>query len=84
MNPDKLFIELKMQQFEDKDGYGIPHKTSFTLFLPTQTSGEAANTLEFASSATETSGQVIMTSNLAINTLLSASLNSLWTLMNGL
>ena len=35
LNPEKLFVELRIQQFEDKDGFGIPDKTNFTLFVPT-------------------------------------------------
>ena len=73
-----------MQQYHDADGFGVPHETNFTIFVPTQTSGAAAATLESASAATEASGQVIMSTNLLVNTLLSASLNSLWALMNGL
>ena len=84
-DPERLYIELRIQEFHDKDGFGIEHQTNFTVTIPPQLPNDATSqALADASETTETGGQLIMSTNLLINTVLSASVQSLCQLMNGL
>ena len=82
---ERVKVTLTMEKYVDQDGLSLEPGTELTKFVPRQIPSEAeAETLE---KAREIMGAAIggtMASSFAITVIMGASLNQLWSMVNGL
>ena len=84
-DPDFVFVLLNLDQFKDADGNGLGANKLIKVLLPRLVmEGEATDTVESAGASAGSSSKITVIGNFLVNIAMSASLNQLWGMINGL
>ena len=81
--PDALDLTLDLSEFRSKSGYEMKPMV-LHIMLPRQMNVDTAAAIETAAATAESASTAAVGTNFLINIMLSASLNQLWSMMNGL
>ena len=83
--PDKVKVLLNLSEFTDEYGQTLGNDTILIVDAPRQIpSEEEAQAIEKGGESSEAASSSVMGGNLILNIILAASLNQLWTMLNGL
>jgi len=84
-DPEKVKVALNLESFKHPDDIKMQGYVFLTSFIPRQIPSEAeAAAIESSGSSTEDGSTAVMSSNFFISLLMAASLNQLWSMLNGL
>ena len=84
-DPERVNVTMNMEKFTRPDGKDMAGYAMMTSFIPRQIPSEAeAESIEDSGSSSETSSTVVMLTNFIVSLILAASLNQLWSMLNGL
>ena len=82
---DYVFVLLNLDQFKDVDGNSLGTNTLVRVLLPRMVEeGQATETLKSTGATAGSSSKVTVIANFIMNIFMSASLNQLWGMINGL
>ena len=81
--PDEIDIAIDLSEFKAKNGYSMSPMV-MNILLPRQMNVDSAAVIESAAATAESASTAAVGTNFLINIMLSASLNQLWSMMNGL
>ena len=83
--PDKVKLRLNLNSFTDEYGQSLGNDTTLIVEVPRQIpSEEEADALEKGGETSEATSSSVMGGNFIVNLILAASLNHLWSMLNGL
>ena len=83
--PDKVKLRLNLNSFTDEYGQSMGNDTTLIVEVPRQIpSEEEAEALEKGGETSEATSSSVMGGNFIVNLILAASLNHLWSMLNGL
>ena len=81
--PDMVKLLLDLSEFRAKNGERM-QSTILEVLIPRQLNGESGAIMVSAAAAVDTASTAAVGTNFLVNLLLSASLNQLWSMLNGL
>ena len=81
--PDSVDLAIDLSEFKAKNGYRMSPMV-MNIQLPRQMNVDSAAAIESAAATAESASTAAVGTNFLINIMLSASLNQLWSMMNGL
>ena len=83
--PELLFIQLTLSDFEDAQGNKLPESIVKYVLIPTQMSSAAeAKQVQDQGDSAGSSSKASVASNLVVNILMSGSMSQVWQMINGL